>query len=91
MSHSEGLPLSILEALRVGLPVITTNAGGCPETVTNENGFVIQPDVLELTRVLTELNVDELKIMSKKSRELFERDFKFNSFLKEYIKLMKDV
>ena len=91
MSHSEGLPLSILEALRVGLPIITSNAGGCPETVRNKNGFVIKPDVLELTHILKKLNIDELNIMSKKSRELFEKDYKFESFLNQYIKLMKDV
>ena len=91
MSHSEGLPLSILEALRVGLPIITSNAGGCPETVSNKNGFVIKPDALELTHILKKLNIVELNIMSKKSRELFEKDYKFESFLNQYIKLMKDV
>lgn len=88
MSHSEGLPLSILEALRFGLPIITSNVDGCPETVSNNNGFVIKPEVSELTHILKNLNIDELKIMSKNSRELFEKDYKFESFLENYIKLM---
>ena len=88
MSYSEGLPLSILEALRFGLPIITSNVDGCPETVSNNNGFVIKPDVSELTHIFKNINRDELKIMSKNSRELFEKDYKFESFLENYIKLM---
>lgn len=88
MSHTEGLPISILEALRVGLPIITTNVGGCPETVINNNGFVIKPDVLELTEILKNINRDELIIMSKNSRELFEKKFKYETFLENYIKLI---
>ena len=91
MSHSEGLPLSILEALRFGLPIITSNVDGCPETVSNSNGFIINPDVSELTHVLKKLKCEDLNLMSRKSRELFENDYKFESFLNNYIILMNGV
>ncbi|WP_088340956.1 glycosyltransferase family 4 protein [Robiginitalea sediminis] len=40
--YREGVPRSILEALSVGLPIVTTNEPGCRETVTSgENGFLI--------------------------------------------------
>ncbi|MDD3013296.1 MAG: glycosyltransferase [Candidatus Gastranaerophilales bacterium] len=43
-SYNEGLPLSVLEAVSNGIPVITTNIGGIPEAVKNEvNGFLIEP------------------------------------------------
>lgn len=42
-SYNEGLPMSILEAMAVGLPVISTPVGGIPEAVENDvNGFLIQ-------------------------------------------------
>lgn len=41
-SYHEGTPRSVLEALSVGRPVITTDAPGCRETVRNgANGFLV--------------------------------------------------
>ena len=37
-------PFAVLEALSTGLPVVTTNVGGIPETIENgENGFLVEP------------------------------------------------
>lgn len=43
VSHREGLPLSILEAMAAELPVIATNVGGCADIV-RENGILICDD-----------------------------------------------
>lgn len=41
-SYHEGTPRSVLEALSVGRPIITTDAPGCRETVINDkNGFLV--------------------------------------------------
>jgi len=43
-SLSEGFPLSILEALSKGIPVIATRVGGIPEIIQpGENGFLFEP------------------------------------------------
>ncbi|HMK94475.1 MAG TPA: glycosyltransferase family 4 protein [Candidatus Limnocylindrales bacterium] len=37
-------PFAVLEALSTGLPVVTTNVGGIPETIVNgKNGFLVEP------------------------------------------------
>jgi glycosyltransferase involved in cell wall biosynthesis len=37
-------PFAVLEALSTGLPVVTTNVGGIPETIEDgKNGFLCQP------------------------------------------------
>lgn len=42
-SYVEGMPISILESLSYGKPVITTPVGGIPETVNDANGFLFTP------------------------------------------------
>lgn len=43
-SFAEGLPISIMEAMAVGIPVVTTSIGGIPELAINEvTGLTVPP------------------------------------------------
>lgn len=43
-SYTEGLPISVLEAMSYSLPIISTTVGGIPEIVKNGvNGYLIEP------------------------------------------------
>lgn len=45
LSTSEGLPVSILEAMSFGVPVIATDVGGVSEAVDDETGLLLPVDV----------------------------------------------
>ena len=71
-SHREGLPLSILEAMAAGLPVISTEVGGIPDIIDN-NGILIEDDSqsqLEEAMILLGSNTEKRKIFSKRSLEI---------------------
>jgi glycosyltransferase involved in cell wall biosynthesis len=41
-SHHEGLPVALMEALALGLPVVSTRAGGIPELITDgDQGLLV--------------------------------------------------
>ena len=60
-SYTEGLPISILEAMSYKLPVISTPVGGIPEVIKDgENGFLFTPgDKKVLYDVIIKLAFDK--------------------------------
>ena len=73
-SYAEGMPMSILEAMGYGLPVVSTTVGGIPQLVTNgENGFLLEPgDTDGLADAVTEIlsNLQLQTEMGRKSQEI---------------------
>ncbi len=61
-SLKEGLPYTLLEAGIAGLPVVATKAGGIPEIIGHDEGFLAEPaDAYDLTEKIEELINDEQK------------------------------
>lgn len=80
-SRREGLPNSILEAMAMELPVVTTDVAGAKELVVDgQTGFVrSEGDVHGLARALVALADDERlrSHMGRTGRERVERQFSF--------------
>lgn len=58
VSYSEGMPVTMMEMMSCGLPVIATNVGGVSEIVKHEeNGYLLKSDIdkCELARFLMSL------------------------------------
>lgn len=77
--YLEGVPRSILEALSMGKPVITTDWRGCRDTVTSGvNGYLVPPqDAEALANAMRQFLLDPARSaqMGQASRELAERKF----------------
>lgn len=63
LSESEGIPVSIMEAMAYGIPVIATNVGGVAEIVSDKkNGYLINESELD------DFNIETAIIEIKKNR-----------------------
>ena len=78
-SYREGTPRAVLEAMSCGRPVITTDAVGCRETVTDGyNGLLVKPrDDDTLTDAMLRFCADDAMTeqMGRNARTVAENDF----------------
>lgn len=84
-SKYEGLPLSILEAMASGLPIISTDVGGVSDIVT-DNGILVMPqNCEELSKAIKKLALDnQLRLhLSKKSQQNVKK-YDVSNFARQY-------
>lgn len=91
-SYREGVPRSVLEAMSMSRPIITTNVPGCREAVIDGyNGFLVpKQDVLELVNKIEWfiLNKHMIPIMGKNSFDLCEKKFEISKVNSQMLSIM---
>lgn len=93
-SLGEGIPLSLIEPMRWGLPCIATNVGGIPEIVENgSNGILVDPgDEPGLFSALNRLlSVPAWDGFRKASKSRFSAINDFNGMVTEFEHLCSDL
>ena len=94
-SRWEGLPRSVLEAMRAGLPVVASDVGGVGEAVLDgDTGFLVAPgDVETLRQRLDQLCVDPplRERMGAAARRRYEAHFKAERMLSETVAIYREV
>jgi colanic acid/amylovoran biosynthesis glycosyltransferase len=75
VSESEGVPVSVMEALSAGIPVIATNVGGTSELIDENVGFLLEKDFMP--SAAAELIVDFVK-----KTKVEKNVYRFNAFSK---------
>ena len=93
-SHREGLPIAVLEAMMVGLPVVATDVGDMPQVVTEETGRLVpahRPDLL--AEALAELLSDPktLLLMGQAARRRAVGQYAMDLCVERYIALYQEV
>jgi glycosyltransferase involved in cell wall biosynthesis len=87
-SMHEGLPITILEAMRAGKPVVATDVGGIREQLTHETtGLLVPPDdhvalALQLERLMADSAMR--KRLGAAAREAFVRSFSAERMVERY-------
>jgi glycosyltransferase involved in cell wall biosynthesis len=79
----DNLPTVIMEAMATGLPVVSTNVGGIPEMVLeNETGFLVEPgDAAALARAIEKL-IDDRSLARTLGEVAYDRTQKLFSIEK---------
>jgi glycosyltransferase involved in cell wall biosynthesis len=91
----EGLPLSLLEAMACGLPVVATNVGGIPEVVKDGlSGFLVEPKnptiLAKKIEYLLNLDIESRKKMGAEGRKIVESKFSLEKMVNNYENLYQD-
>ena len=86
-------PLTVIESLVSGLPIITTNSGGIPEYATNGSAIIIErnKDLVEnLSKNINSLLNDEAKLkeMSTSAKKV-SKDLTLNNYYNNFIDILK--
>lgn len=91
-SRREGLPMAILEAMSMGLPVIATAVGGVPEAICDGvNGLLAPPDdpsAIADAMVRIALDAPLRQSLSKQSRQVFLERYELTQMVNTYEQLM---
>ncbi|QYA44586.1 glycosyltransferase [Macrococcoides bohemicum] len=89
-SKIETFGVSILEAISVGVPVISTNSGGPLDIVNDINGIILKSDdPYELANVIISFYNDEIKFNKNNILKDYHLRFSSNKITNKYYKLYK--
>lgn len=93
VSLFEGIPVSIMEAMSYGIPVIATDVGGTKEIVSNNVGKLVERDIhpKELAHVIQRLlsNSELCMEYSKNAFLKWDNEFNADKNFKKFIELIK--
>ena len=90
-SRTEGISLTLLEAMATGLPVVACRVGGNPEVIVDgETGILVpprEPRLMADAILQIQSDMESARRMGNAGRERVERDFCVRRMVSEYEKL----
>jgi len=94
-SLTEGMPITLLEAMRAGMPIVATAVGGIPEALEGGNCGVLVPpgSEIDLAKCIIELyeNITLRDKLSKNAKKQFMQEFTVQKMEEKYRSVYLDV
>ena len=95
-SLGEGIANVVLEAMSLGLPIISTDCGGMAEVVKHkETGWLIpmrsSSAIVEAVIDFDKTSSEDLKAMTKSAFELVKKEFDNDCNIEKFIRLYESV
>ena len=91
----DGIPVSLMEAMYLQIPVVSTNISGIPELIENEKeGFLVEPkNVEQLANAIKILLQDEdmRRKMGKRGRRKIEEKFNIQKEVQKLERVWKEI
>ncbi len=91
-TNFDNMPVSVIEAMALGLPVVSTNVGGLPFLIEHKkNGFLVAPNSAdEFVSMILEIadSNEKTNKITKEARNFVEQ-FDWENVKKHWIKLLK--
>lgn len=95
LSSSEGIPVTIMEALSFSIPIIATKVGGVPEIVNESNGFLISnnpscEEVVDAINKFKSLTEDEMINIRKNAFDTWKMKYNADKNYMDFIEEIKN-
>ncbi len=97
VSESEGIPVSIMEALSCGIPVIATNVGGVGEIVEEGyNGFLLDKDfsdgdLYERLKDVACMADDDYQVLREHARAMWEERYNSSVNYGKFVRMLDEL
>ena len=90
-SEYEGVPMTLIEAMGTGLPIVASNVGGIPDMLVNgENALLVEPNDVAVEKAIEKLYNDvEFRIRLGNAAALRSEEFSAKVMASSYIKIYR--
>lgn len=89
-SDYEGMPMSIIEAIASGIPIVASNVGGNPELLRDEVGILVENRVDDIVKAIrNQLSVSEesKRVQKNLRREIYLRNYSVDVMAEKYLEV----
>jgi glycosyltransferase involved in cell wall biosynthesis len=96
VSTTEGIPVSIMEAMSFGIPAIATNVGGNSEIVNSDNGYLVEANIVpselaDTIQSFIELPEEKKELKQQVSFETWKNNYNAADNFSRFVKIIQDL